>query len=160
MSNETDSKAEPMSFEERNALSGLATSLIAWAVMGSAMWRKYSAGQFDGPDGVMLWARSMLWLIAFGIAFGIILAIAFAIIDAIVHGKEKNHTQTDERDRLIALLGYRITLAAVSIGLVGAILGMAFGWTAVQGLMLIFVSCALGDTVGVAYKVFRYRRGF
>ncbi len=149
-----------MSYEERNALSGLLTSIVAWSIMGGVMWRQYTDGLYDGPDGVMHWARAMLWLMLYGIGFGIVIAILFAIVDGILHPNDKNRTQSDERDRTIALLGHRIVLVAMSAGLIGAILGMAFGWTAVQGLMLIVVSCALGDTVGVAYKVFLYRRGF
>lgn len=149
-----------MSFEERNSLSGLATSLIAWAVMGGSLWQKFQIGAFDGPDGAKLWAQSMLWLILIGIGLGIALSVLFAIIDGIIHGKDAANTQTDERDHLIALLGNRIVLVTVSIGIVGAIIAMALGWSAVAGLTLIVASCAIGDTIGTGYKVYRYRRGF
>lgn len=149
-----------MSFEERNALSSLATSLLAWAIMGGTLWRRWQEGAFDGPLGLQAWAEVMLWLIGLAIGLGIVLTILLAIIDGLIRGREAASTRTDERDQLISLLAHRIVLGAVSAGLILAVVLLARGWSAVAALTLIVASCAVGDTIATGYKVWRYRRGF
>lgn len=149
-----------MSFEERNSLSGLAASILAWSIIGGTLWQRFHAGVFAGPDGPMLWARQMLWLMAIGIGVAIVLTIVFAIVDGLINGKDAVSTRTDERDQMIGLLGNRIVLAAMSAGVILAILLLALGWPVVGVLTLIVASCAIGDSLGTGYKVWRYRRGF
>ena len=149
-----------MSFEERNTVSGILISLISWAVMITVLARNTAAGLYDGVDGPMLWARSVLWLILICIGIGIAMTILFTIGYAIVTGDKRPTTLRDERDAVIGLRGTQATLVTLSTGIVGAIATLAYGLPLLVALNVILASCALGDLVGTLAKLILYRRGF
>lgn len=149
-----------MSYEERNAWASLIASLFAWGIIGTQIIGDLRAGVFDGPEGLQLWAWAVVKLMLWGIGILIVVTVAMAIFDAILRGKDVPATQADERDQLIALLSHRIVLVAVSTGVIGAIIALAWGIGAPLALTGIFVACALGDTLGTFYRIWRYRRGF
>ena len=149
-----------MSFEERNTISGILISLVSWAIMITTLARNTTAGFYDGPDGPMLWARSVLWLILICIGIGIVLTILFTIAYAIVTGDKRPTTLRDERDGIIGLRGIQATLITMSIGIVAAIATLAYGLPLLVALNMILASCALGDLAGMLVKLVLYRRGF
>ncbi len=149
-----------MSYEERNAWAGLVASLLVWGFFGSRIISDLGAGAFDGPDGLQLWAWAVVKLMLWGIGIMIVVTIAMAVFDAALRGKAAPSMQMDERDQLIALLSHRIVLVAVSTGVIGAIIALSQGVSAPLALTGIFLACALGDTIGTAYRIWRYRRGF
>lgn len=149
-----------MSYEERNAWAGLVASLIVWGIFGSRIISDLGAGTFDGPDGLQLWSWAVVKLMLWGIGIMIVVTITMAIVDAMLRGKAAPSMQMDERDQLIALLSHRIVLVAVSTGVIGAIIALSQGVSAPLALTGIFLACALGDTIGTAYRIWRYRRGF
>ncbi len=149
-----------MSFEERNTVVGILISLISWGLMVSVLAARHSAGAFDGADGPMLWARSVLWLILIAIGIGIALTILFNIGYAVVTGERKPLFLKDERDSQIGLLGLQVTLVVISVGIVGAVVALAFGVGVVLALNIVLAACAAGDMAGMLTKMVLYRRGF
>ena len=149
-----------MSFEERNTVVGILISLISWGLMVSVLFRRHSAGAYDGADGPMLWARSVLWLILISLGIGIALTILFNIGYAVVTGERKPVFLKDERDSQIGLLGLQVTLVVMSVGIVGAIVALAFGVGVLMVLNIVLAACATGDMAGTLTKLALYRRGF
>ena len=149
-----------MSFEERNTVSGILISLISWGIMITVLARNTTAGLYDGAEGPMLWARSVLWLILICIGIGIAMTILFTIGYAIVTGDKRPTTLSDERDAMIGLRGIQVTLITMSTGIVGAIATLAYGLPLLIALNMILAACALGDMAGTLVKLVLYRRGF
>ncbi|WP_309663533.1 hypothetical protein [Tabrizicola sp.] len=149
-----------MSFEERNTVSGILISVISWGIMITVLARNAATGLYDGPDGPMLWARSVLWLILICIGIGIAMTILFTICYAIVTGDKRPTMLRDERDDLIGLRGIQVTLIVISIGIVAAIAALAYGLPILVALNMILAACALGDLAGMVTKLVLYRRGF
>jgi len=128
--------------------------------MITVLARIAAAGLYDGPDGPMLWARSVLWLIAVCIGVGIAMTILFTIAYAILTGDKRPTTLHDERDTVIGLRGTQATLVTMSIGIVAAIATLAYGLPLLVALNLILASCALADLAGTLVKLVLYRWGF
>jgi hypothetical protein len=149
-----------MSFEERNTISGILISLVSWGIMITVLARNTASGLYDGPDGPMLWARSVLWLIVICIGIGIAMTILFTICYAIATGDKRPTMLRDERDNVIGLRGTQATLVVMSIGIVAAIIALAWGLPMLVMINMILAACALGDLAGMLTKLVLYRRGF
>lgn len=149
-----------MSFEERNAVSGILVSLITWVIMLIVLLRKSAAGQFDGTAGPQNWAQAVLWLILIGIALAIVMTVVFNIAYAVISGEKKPDFLRDERDTLIGLRGVQATLIVLSSGVVLAIIALAFGATVLTTLNIIFAACAISSFASEVTKLIYYRRGF
>ena len=149
-----------MSFEERNAVSGILICFVTWSVMLSVLLQKSADGLFDGRAGLEHWAQTVLWLILTGIAIAIVLTIIFNIAYAIITGEKKPDFLRDERDTLIGLRGIQATLIVITSGIVGAIVALAFGISIIAVLNLILAACALSSLASDVTKLVFYRRGF
>ncbi|WP_209428284.1 hypothetical protein [Pararhodobacter sp. SW119] len=147
-----------MSHEERNVLTEILANAI---IIGLFLWflvAGHSAGRFDGPDGVQVWAVLVLKLIGASIAIGIVLAIVMAILWQVVTG-EKTELTRDERDRAISGIGWKVSMLGSAAGFVGGIVALALGASIILALNLMLAGCALGDTGGNLAKLHAYRRG-
>ena len=149
-----------MSLEERNAVSGILGCFVVWTIMLSVLVQKSGDGVFSGPDGLMLWARAVLWLIALGIGVAIVVTILINIAYAMITGEKKPDFLHDERDTLIGLRGMQATMVVLSAGIVLAIIALAAGYTILTVLNLILIACALGSFASEVTKLLLYRRGF
>jgi hypothetical protein len=146
-----------MSYGEREALSGLITSLI---VIGLFLWRLsglHAAGAFEGPEALKLWARAVLVLIGWAIAIAIAVTIVFAILHNIITG-EKPDDRRDERDRDIDRRALIWAWYLLSFGLLGIIVSLAFGETAFKAMNMVLALCILSETFKDAMKLVLYRR--
>ena len=146
-----------MSYAEREALAGLITSLI---VIGLLLWQlsgQQAAGAFDGPDALKLWARSVLVLIGWSIGIAILVAIASAILHSLVTG-EKSDDRRDERDRDIDRRALIWAWYLLSFGLLGVIIALAFGDTALSAMNAVLALCVLSEAFRDAAKLVLYRR--
>lgn len=149
-----------MSYEERNAVSGILICFVTWAIMLSVLLQKSSAGSFDGPAGLEQWAQTVLWLILAGIGIAIVMTILFNIGYAIISGEKKADFVRDERDILIGLRGMQATLIVLTIGIVSAIVALAFGTSILFVLNMILAACVLSSFASDVTKLVLYRRGF
>lgn len=150
-----------MSFGERDAVSSLITMFLFVLL---SYW--YLGGNsFDGADGLMIWARSVLKMILAGMAIAIVVSVVGKILQTMwnrsLTGEDKLSDLSDERDRLIEVRGMRIGSIALIIGIVVMILDLAFNsGTALRALNLVLLSCAMSEIVKNIYKIYRYRIGF
>lgn len=148
-----------MSFEERNAVSGILAGFVAWAIMISVLMQKSAAGQFEGSAGLTVWAQSVLWLILIGIAIAIVMTILFNITYAVITGEKKPDFRRDERDTLIGLRGIQATLVVITLGIIVAIVALAIGAPILVFLNTILAACALSSLADCVTKLILYRRG-
>jgi len=147
-----------MSYGEREALSGLITSLI---VIGLFLWQltgQHAAGAFDRPDGLQIWARAVLVLIGWSIGIAIAVTILFAILYSILTG-EKSDDRRDERDRDIDRRALTWAWYLLSFGLLGVIVSLAFGDTAFKAMNMVLALCITSEAFRDATKLVLYRRG-
>ena len=148
-----------MSFEERNAVSGILVSFVTWGIMLSVLLQKSAAGMFEGSAGLEHWARAVLWLIVIGIGMMIAMTILLNIAYAVITGEKKPDFLRDERDTLIGLRGMQATSIVSSTGIVVAIIALAFGASILVVLNMILAACALSNFASEVTKLVLYRRG-
>ena len=148
-----------MTHEERNNLMAIVVGIMIIIYIAWNVHSKVEAGVFTGPDGLMLWARTVLWAIPIGVISMIVGTILMAIIYAIATGDPKPSFIVDERDKLIGNWGMKVTIGCVSTGFIMAIIGLAMGSSAFVVLNVIFFSFAAGDLFGNLTKLVLWRRG-
>ena len=136
----------------------LLTALVLFSAAAWVLWDRHALGAFDGAAGIQAWARTVLVLIGAGIGVAIAVSIAFAIGHAVVTGT-RGDDLVDERDRLIAGFGWKVSAVASSIGFIGALILLATGASVLHGLNVMLAAFALGDTAGNLAKLWRYHRG-
>jgi len=146
-----------MSYAEREALAGLITSLIVICLLLWQLTVQQAAGAFDGPDALQVWARSVLVLIGWSIGIAILVAIASAILHSLITG-EKSDDRRDERDRDIDRRALIWAWYLLSFGLLGVIIALAFGDTALNAMNAVLALCIASEAFKDATKLVLYRR--
>lgn len=148
-----------MSFAERTIWAEIVSTLTVIAIFVWLLLAAQAAGRFDGPDGPMLWARQVLWMIPVGIVVAIGVSVVMAIGYRLATGENPDDL-TDERDRQIKAIGWKVTAGAMSAGFIAALIALALGAPLMAGLNGMLASFALGDTMGNLAKLARYRMGY
>jgi hypothetical protein len=149
-----------MSYEERNALAGLISTLIVSLLFGMQLWQDYLSGEFIGPDGLKTWAQTIVWMVPTSIIICITTIIAVNVIYSIVTSSPNLNSVADERDAAIGKRGMQVTLVVVSIGFVAAIIILSTGGSALTGLTIILAGFVAGDMSGNLAKLAAYRFGY
>ncbi|MDG1430269.1 MAG: hypothetical protein P8Q23_01745, partial [Paracoccaceae bacterium] len=121
----------------------------------------YSSGVMDGPDAIQIWANTMFWVIIFAIVAGIVMAIIgtiiFSILEAMITGEADQNFISDERDKMIANTGNKITVGFTGFGFIALIAGIKFGYQPVDCLVVLMFCFSLGGLFGEFTKLARYR---
>ena len=155
---------ESMSHEEKNTVLQIIIGIVIniWIIL--KVRELYASGIMDGPDAIQRWAETMFWIILIAIGAGIILAIVgtvlFSILEAIFLGEADNNFISDERDKMIANTGNKITIGFTGAGFIALIAGIKFGYAPIDCLILLMFSYSLGGLVGESAKLARYRMSF
>lgn len=147
-----------MNFGEREALTGLLTTLVVillflWRLSGQA-----GDGLFDGPDALRIWARSVLVLVAVSIGVAIAVTVAVHVGHRLLTG-EPADDRRDERDRDIERRALTWAWYLLSFGLLGVIVDLAFGASAFRAMNLVLALCAGTELFKDGLKIWLYRRG-
>lgn len=147
-----------MSLGEREALTGLITTLIVVALFLWQLSGLAAEGALVGPEALQVWARRVLVLVAWSIGIAIVVSVGFAILHSILTG-EKGDDRRDERDRDIDRRALTFAWYLLSFGLLGVIIDLALGASAFRAMNLILALCAGSEILKDALKVLLYRRG-
>lgn len=147
-----------MSFTERSVVAEMIAAVCVFTYFGATIFTNSLSGAYDGPDGLMLWARAVLWMIGTAIVVSIVIAIGVVMIYYFVTGEEVDDLK-DERDHRIAGFGWQVNAIVISIGFVGAIALLAYGLRAPVALNTILVGFMAGDLLSGAAKLIRYQMG-
>ncbi len=150
-----------MSHEEKNTVLQIIIGVVVniWVIM--KVRGLYASGVMDGPDAIQIWAETMFWVIIYAIIGGIIIAIIgsilFAMIEAAVTGETDQNFITDERDKMIANIGNKVTVGFTGFGFIALIAGIKFGYDPIDCLVVLMFSFSIGGTIGELFKLARYR---
>jgi hypothetical protein len=147
-----------MSSGERDAVTGLVTTVI---VIGLFLWllgQQQARGLFVGPDALQVWARSVLLLVCGSIGIAILVAIVFHIGYRMLTGDTPTD-QRDERDREIDRRALTWAWYLLSVGLLGVVVHLALGGSALAAMNLILALSAGAEVLRDATRLWFYRRG-
>lgn len=143
---------------EREALSGLITTLIVVATFLWFLTGQHSAGAFAGPDALQLWARLVLKLVGASIAVMIAVTVVVHIVNRMLTG-EAAIDHRDERDREIERTALTWAWYLLSVGILGVIVDLALGASAFRAMNLVLALCAASELFKDSLKLWLYRRG-
>lgn len=148
-----------MSLAEREALSGLITTLLVVVLFAVRLSGQAAEGAFDGPDAVQVWARSVLVLVGLSILLAIGVTVVQAIVLRLVTGEPPEDGPKDERDRAIDLRALRVVFYILSFGILGIVVALALGVPVFTALNLLLALTALTEMTKDALKLVLYRTG-
>lgn len=150
-----------MSHEEKNTVLQIIIGLVVNIYVIMKVIDLYGSGAMDGPDAIQVWANTMFWVIIYAIVAGIIMAIIgtiiFAMIEAAMTGEADQKFITDERDKMIANSGNKVTMGFTGAGFIALIVGINFGYEPVDCLIVLMFCYSLGGLAGELTKLARYR---
>lgn len=150
-----------MTYEERNNLVAIFTNLMVCGYFIQQITSKFAAGVFDGPDGVAVWAQTVLWVIPASIVATIVVTIVFNILFAIAARDPNPEMVSDERDKMFGNRAMLTVTMVASAGFIMALVMLAFfNWSAFLALNLTLAGFALADLLGNIVKFVSYRRGY
>lgn len=149
-----------MTYQDRNNVVSIIVNLIVNGYIVFRLLEMNTAGQFDGPDAVNVWARMVIWVIPIAIVGTIVGTILFNIGYAIVTRTEKPSFLVDERDKLFDRRGIIAVVIFAGAGFMLAIVALAFGWSALIGFNIIYFAMAFGSIAADLVKFASYRRGY
>lgn len=147
-----------MPLGQREALSGLITTLIVTILFVWRLSAQQEAGVFDGPGALQAWARSVLVLIGVAIGIAIAVAVATAIAQSALTG-ETPEDRRDERDRDIDRRALTWAWYLLSFGILGVIVDLALGASPLRAMTLILGLCMGAEMAKDALKLWFYGRG-
>ena len=149
-----------MSHEEKNTvlqiIIGIAVNI--WVII--KVRGLYASGVMEEPDAIQIWAETMFWVIVYAVVGGIIMAIIgtilLSIIEAIITGDSDQNFISDERDKMIANSGNKITMGFTGLGFIILISGIKFGYDPIDCLVTLMFCFSLGGLFGELVKLARY----
>ena len=153
-----------MSYEEKNTILQIIIGVVIniWIII--KIRDLYISGAMDGPDAIQTWAEAMFWIILFAIAAGIILGvigtILFSMIEIAISGEMDDNFISDERDKMIANTGNKMSMGFAGAGFIALIAGIKFGFEPIDCLVFLMFSFSLGGLLGELAKLARYRMSF
>lgn len=164
-----------MSYQEKRVLVSILTGLGLVVAYGINAMGKFQAG-LTGSEHLKLWALTMLQYIGIGVAAAIIIQIVFHILMSIaIAAKESirsgncadDHIKKtialemveDEMDKLIELKSMRIGFALTGGGFIIGLITLAFGYTPVLMLNILFGTIAVGSMLEGLTQLYYYRKG-
>ena len=149
-----------MSHEERNTISAIFSGVLINIYVIAKLRRMFEDGRLAGDDAIQVWAQAMLWIIPIGIAVVIAATIGFNIIYAIATNNESPSYLVDERDHAIQGFGMKVSMIAVSIGVILMIVALALGTATLTALIGLWFAFSFGSLLGDTCKLLRYRGAF
>ena len=149
-----------MNYEERNAWVSLVTGLLVAGYFLQKVMAMHGAGEFAGPDGLTVWAQTVLWMIPASIVLTIVLTILVNIGAGIITQDHNPDFTTDERDKRFSGRAILAAMIVASAGLLIALGHLALGGAVFLALNVILFGFAAGSLFSDALKIFFYRRGY
>lgn len=149
---------EKMSYQEKENIMSLISSILILGLYSLYVYNKYLDGNPDLINDFQFWGKTFLILIPVTIVAQIIIHIVFAIINKIVVDEEPP-SFTDERDKLIELKAIKISHWIFVIGFFQAMLTQSLGmqpWVMFISLISAGFIASIASNVA---KIWFYRKG-
>ena len=151
-----------MSFQQKNVTVSLVNFSLILGFFLFRVLQMIQGGGFNSTNVFRLWGIVIALAVVVTIFATILTHIVLAIVHAIRTGEEKSNVEDieDERDKLIALRGTRVTYFVASVGSFLSMLTFVFG----QPPLVMFTSLiffgVLAQILGDVLRLYLYRRGF
>jgi len=146
-----------MPSEERSTWISLLASLLVNAWFAAQVWRMYGDGTSTAADGLQVWAQTMLWVIPASILAHIALHILTAIVLTATQGEDAARSLKDERDLQFENHGRGAMVLFTVLGIMGAMIALAWGVSAFHAFNLIYLFFFLGDLANSLVRIGLYR---
>ena len=147
-----------MSYQERQSLCWIGSSVILMGVFYYFVYQKLAAGNWVELNQAAFWAKTFLLLIPVAIVVRIFLTILLVIIHRILTGEE-DPTFMDERDKEIERKGDRISSWTFVAGFFAAMVTQAVGMELHLMFICIALAGLLSEILGESAKFIQYRLG-
>ncbi len=150
-----------MSMQQRNTVVSLVSFFLILVYFCLRIFQMVQASTFTPQDVFGLWVFVIVASIVMTIV-GIILAtIGSAVVYAVQTKEEPTDREfmEDERDKLIALKGTRVSYMVASFGTLIAMLSFVLNQPPLVMFTLLIASGLVAQIVGDVYRLFRYSRG-
>lgn len=143
-----------MTYKEWNAIVMMISAVVIGGWMGWQFWQ-------GGPEvSISEGAWQVLWAIGYLIAFNIVAIVLISIIYGIVRGGEPLADEaSDERDRSVDASAAHNAYLALSIGILGVLIGLALGIDPALAPYGLFAVCLLSGLIHAASQFIYYRIG-
>ena len=148
-----------MNPEERNIWASLASSLLVNPWFMHRIWVMFHDGTSTLPNGLQLWAQTMIWVVPTTIVTSILLTILAGALHGVVTGERHATFLKDERDKTFQLWGLGATLIVVVLGFLFSIGLLAYGASGFAAFTVIYLTMFLADIAGNLLKLALYRTG-
>lgn len=143
-----------MSFKQWNAVLMLASQVL---IAGWLIYDAMVAPSAGAPASAV--ATKLLWAGLVMIVFNIVAAIGTAIVGSVITREEFKDERADERDKAVYARSMRNAYFASSVGGLGALLLLAFGYDPVAAVYALFIGGMLAGAVGSVSELVYYRIG-
>ena len=147
-----------MSYQEKNTLVSLATTVLSFAIYCLIVFQKYNDTNFELAEEFKFWAQAILILIPVLIVSQIIAQIVFIIINVIVTGEEAPEI-IDEFDKIIDLKSTRNFYHTFMIGFLLSMVAIVFDEPPATMLIIMFSAILVSGVILDLSKFYYYRRG-
>lgn len=149
-----------MSHDEKNAVISIITNLVVSGFFGVRILQIYQSGAFAGEDALLVWARTVLWMIPASIVATMVFMIVGSILFAIAARDPKPDLKIDERDKQFRQRAMTAATVIASTGFILATVALAFGWSGLAAMNIILAGFVLADLGGSVTRLVSYRRGY
>ena len=147
-----------MSYQERNHMSSIFSSLVFILIYGMYIFQQYQSGIIDRIDSFSYWAYIVIIILGVKIGFNIVVQIFFKIIHSLIT-KENHPSVVDELDNLIELKSLKNAFITFMVGFLLAMLSAANGMPMYVMFNLLILSFFAAEIVGPYTQVYYYRKG-
>jgi hypothetical protein len=164
-----------MSYQEKRTLASISSGAVLLAAYCLYAFNPTRLASI-AAGSLKPWATTMLVFIGIGIGFTIIIQIIFHILLSIsiaIREKMRNmeaddkdieknikvEMVEDERDKMIELKSNRIGFGLAGFGFIAALLSLAFNYSPVVMLNILFISFSFGSICEGFTQLYFYRKG-
>ncbi len=157
-----------MSYQNNRTIASMITGAIA-----AVAYIIYATGQSaPAVSDVRAWAGMMLLFIGIAVVASVIVQLVFHIAlslgiaaknqtksDREIKKIIRTTTREDEMEKSIVLKSSRVGYMVSGLGLLAALLLLAFGQEVVYALHVVLAACALGSGLEGIVSIYHYRKG-
>ncbi len=154
-----------MSYQEKQSLTNIISSIIITAVYAVVMYQRYLNGSLDDSNIFRFWAIVILIFIPISIIARIVIMIIFHIIESVIQAAQGKELEdeiadvVDERDRMIQMKSMAISMYIFSLGFVVALFSQLFDVSNHLFFIILIITGVITDVVSESLMIRYYRRG-
>lgn len=150
-----------MSMQQRNTVVSLVSFLLILGFLSFRVFQMVQTGTFIASNVFRMWGIVIVAAIAMTIAGMILTTIGASVVYVAKTNEnppEEDYLE-DERDKLIALKGTRVSHTVYSIGVLIAMIIFVLNQVPLVLFTLLIVAGLVAQIVSDVYRLFRYRTG-